>query len=100
MAKGKPSIVTFKVEPSLMESLRGIPNRSAFIRTAILAALDNMCPLCQGTGILTPEQKSHWDTFAADHAVRECDKCHEWHLVCAHDPKQSRHEGRRPRSNN
>jgi len=92
MARAKQSIVTFKVEGSLMDSLRGIPNRSAFIRTAILAALENMCPLCQGTGILTPEQKTHWKTFATDHTVRECAECHEWHLVCAHEHEPGAHE--------
>jgi hypothetical protein len=39
---------------------------------------------------LTPEQKRHWDTFAADHAMQECSKCHEWYLVCHHDPQNDR----------
>lgn len=80
--KRKPEIVTFKVEPSLMAAMKHIPNRSAFIRAAILGALDGACPLCRGTGVLTPGQKEHWDDFAADHSVEECDDCHELHLVC------------------
>jgi len=75
-------IVTFKAEGALLEALRAIPNRSAFIRLAVLAALENVCPLCQGTGILTLEQKEHWAKFAQHHAVQECSDCHEWHLVC------------------
>ncbi len=89
MAVNKQAIVTFKAQVSLVEVLQGIPNRSAFIRSAILAALDNICPLCRGAGLLTPEQKRHWEVFAADHAVRECDECHEWHLVCARDARKS-----------
>ncbi|HNO76720.1 MAG TPA: CopG family transcriptional regulator [Phycisphaerae bacterium] len=83
MPNGKQAIVSFKAEPSLVEALRGVHNRSAFIRAAVLSALENTCPLCSGAGILTPEQKAHWDAFAVDHTVTECGDCHEWHLTCA-----------------
>jgi hypothetical protein len=83
MSNYKQAIVSFKAEPSLVEALRGVPNRSAFIRAAVLSALENTCPLCSGAGILTPEQKAHWDAFAVDHTVTECGDCHEWHLTCA-----------------
>lgn len=81
--KKKSEIITFKVDASLMEVLKKIPNRSHFIRAAILQALDATCPLCQGTGILTPSQQEHWTRFARDHSLMECDDCHELHLVCA-----------------
>ena len=87
--KSKPEVVTFKVESSLVEAMRRMPNRSAFIRTAILNALDGACPLCQGSGVLTPNQKVHWDAFAGDHALRECDDCHELHLVCSGKGRRS-----------
>ena len=53
MAKSRktPSIVTFKADESLLEALRGIENRSEFIRTALLAALENICPVCKGRRI-------------------------------------------------
>ncbi len=79
----KEIVVTFKADASLLGALKALPNRSEFIRTAILSALDSFCPLCQGTGVLTPNQKKHWDTFAARHPLRECGDCHEVHLVCA-----------------
>jgi hypothetical protein len=82
MAAAKPEIITFKAEPDLSESLRQLPNRSAFIRAAILAALENACPLCQGTGMLTVDQRRHWDRFAADHPMQACDDCHTSHPVC------------------
>ncbi|MFP4638714.1 MAG: ribbon-helix-helix domain-containing protein, partial [Spirochaetaceae bacterium] len=74
--------ITFKVDDSLAEAMGGIRNRSEFIRRAILAALDSTCPLCQGTGILTPSQRGHWREFAEHHHVEQCDTCHETHLVC------------------
>ena len=79
----KSDIITFKVDPSLHDALQGIPNRSSFIRSAILAALENVCPLCAGTGIMTPKQKEHWESFSQTHGVRECIECKELHLVCA-----------------
>jgi hypothetical protein len=85
MAQGKESIITFKADKSLVDALRGLPNRSAFIRSAVLAALESTCPLCQGTGILTPDQQTHWQDFSESHVVQECTECHEWHLVCVHD---------------
>lgn len=78
----KAEVITFKADASLLEAMQGIPNRSAFIRSAILAALDSGCPLCKGTGILTPEQRQHWATFARNHSVEQCSNCHAVHLVC------------------
>jgi hypothetical protein len=80
--KSKSEIITFKAHSSLLDALGKIPNRSEFIRAAILSALENSCPLCGGTGFLTPEQKNHWEQFAADHRLQECDRCHEVHIVC------------------
>ena len=80
--KHKTEIVTFKADESLLLAMEGIPNRSEFIRDAVSAALDSVCPLCKGTGILSPEQKQHWRTFSADHAVVKCEECHEDHLIC------------------
>ncbi len=79
----KEQVISFKADPSLLEAMRGVPNRSAFIRAACLAALESTCPLCGGTGILTPNQKLHWDALAKDHFLEECEDCHELRLVCS-----------------
>jgi len=86
MKKSKNEIITFKADESLLDALKGIPNRSEFIRSAVLHALESVCPLCKGTGIMTSAQKSHWQSFAVDHAIRECDDCHELHIVCSRRP--------------
>jgi len=85
MKKNKQEIVTFKVDQSLLEVLKDLPNRSEFIRRAILTALENACPLCQGTGVLTPNQRRHWESFRASHSLTECGDCHEIHLVCSNE---------------
>jgi hypothetical protein len=87
----KQEIITFKVDESLSMAMAGIPNRSEFIRSAILAALDSSCPLCRGTGILTPDQRRHWETFAANHSVVRCDQCQSMHLECGAGTQQTAH---------
>jgi hypothetical protein len=85
----KHEIITFKVDEPLREAMHGIPNRSEFIRAAILSALGSLCPLCKGSGILTPDQHKHWVEFTAHHALAECEDCHAVHLVCEADaPKK------------
>lgn len=88
MKKEKQEIITFKVPESLREAMKGIPNRSEFIRAAVLAALDSACPLCKGTGILMPNQRIHWEKFAADHHIAQCSTCNAVHLVCDHAPEE------------
>ena len=65
----KDEVITFKVDPDLAEVLHLMPNRSQFIRAAVLSALGHVCPLCQGLGILSPDQKQHWQKFTAWRAV-------------------------------
>jgi uncharacterized protein YbaR (Trm112 family) len=91
MGTHKPEIVTFKADRSLLDALKGVRNRSDFIRSAILAALDSACPLCKGTGILSVDQRRHWDAFATGHSVEECGQCHELHLVCEYGPGVDSH---------
>ncbi|MEW5734351.1 MAG: ribbon-helix-helix domain-containing protein [Thermodesulfobacteriota bacterium] len=82
MKPGKQEIITFKADEALLKALEGIPNRSEFIRNAILTALDSVCPLCSGTGVLSVRQREHWEAFTADHALEKCDACHEKMVVC------------------
>jgi hypothetical protein len=88
MVNKKTEIITFKVDGSLLRAIGSIPNRSEFIRNAILNALDSVCPLCGGSGIMTPNQKSHWDVFTANHSIVECDDCHERYLTCSTESKK------------
>lgn len=91
MAKRKNDIITFKVDDALLEAMRGIENRSDFIRSAILAALDNTCPLCRGTGKLTPDQLEHWKHFSRHHRLQECGECNAFYLSCDQDNDEHKH---------
>jgi hypothetical protein len=83
MPRAKTEVVSFKADATLLDAMRGVTNRSEFIRSAILAALDSTCPLCSGAGTLTPNQMRHWNDLATDHSVEECEDCREVRLVCA-----------------
>jgi hypothetical protein len=89
MKRAKHEIITFKADASLLEAMKDIPNRSEFIRNAILAALDSACPLCSGTGVLSPSQKEHLSDFLRDHSLQECEKCHDLRFVCDHGSDKS-----------
>jgi Na+-translocating ferredoxin:NAD+ oxidoreductase RnfC subunit len=95
MQEHKDEVISFKVEGALAQAIRRLPNRSAFIRAAVLAAMGNACPLCQGTGIMTPQQKRHWEEFSRHHEVRQCRECDAVHLVCASGSEAPAHPGGR-----
>ena len=78
----KEEIITFKADETLAGLLKQIPNRSDFIRKALLQALGNECPLCHGSGALTPNQMNHWERFAKYHSISKCDTCNEFYLIC------------------
>jgi hypothetical protein len=81
----KEEVITFKVNDSLAKALKSIPNRSEFIRNAVLNALENSCPLCGGVGTFSPAQQEHWKAFSRKHSLKECQECHFMHLVCEHE---------------
>ena len=87
----KEEIISFKADSRLVEELRRIPNRSEFIRSAIMQALDNTCPLCQGTGLLTPSQMQHWQEFNRHHSAVTCNECKETYLSCDLDYEPHEH---------
>jgi hypothetical protein len=42
--------VTFRIGSDLAESLRGLPNQTAFVEDALRSALGRTCPTCDGAG--------------------------------------------------
>ena len=82
MGSPKSDLITFKVEHSLAEQIDRLPNKSEFIRKALLRALYDTCPLCQGRGVLSLEQAEHWKRFTAHHSVETCSDCRAVYLSC------------------
>jgi DnaJ-class molecular chaperone len=78
----KSDVITFKVDGELKDALNRMKNRSEFIRSALMAALDGTCPLCRGSGTLTPRQMEHWAAFSRVHRMSECEDCHGIKFEC------------------
>jgi hypothetical protein len=72
----KRSVVAFKVESELAEILNKLPNKSAFIRKAIVSHLSMACPLCRGSGVL-PKGLHDFIKPVLKHAMaaRPCEGC-------------------------
>jgi len=71
----KSEIVAFKVEEQLAEFLNNLPNKSDFIRKAILAQFGMTCPLCTGTGVTARGLHDHFKPVIEANKKRACDKC-------------------------
>ncbi len=71
----KSQIVAFKVEQDLAEFLDKLPNKSEFIRKAILAQFGMTCPLCTGSGVVPRGIHDHYRPIIAEHNTKACEKC-------------------------
>ena len=71
----KSEIVAFKVEEELAQFLNNLPNKSDFIRKAILAQFGMTCPLCNGTGVVPRGLHDHYKPVIAERNQRPCEKC-------------------------
>ncbi|MBO5202130.1 MAG: CopG family transcriptional regulator [Lentisphaeria bacterium] len=87
----KQTVITFKADEQITRALEQIPNKSEFIRAAVLAALDESCPFCGGTGTLNPHQRKHWAAFLKEHQLEHCDECNGVKIHCKHHGEH-RHE--------
>jgi hypothetical protein len=74
---GKSKIVAFKVEPELAEFLDKLPNKSEFIRQAILAQFGMTCPLCKGSGVVARGVGEHYQPVLEEHRTVNCRTCHK-----------------------
>ena len=71
----KKQIVAFKVEEELADFLNKLPNKSAFIRKAIVAHLGMACPLCNGMGTVPRGIHDHFAPLLDRLNSRRCDGC-------------------------
>jgi hypothetical protein len=82
----KTAVVAFKVEEELAKILNGLPNKSAFIRKAIVAQLDMACPLCHGSGVLPKGLHDHYEHLLPKISSRSCESCGDKVSVASADP--------------
>jgi len=72
----KSRTVAVKVEAELADFLARLPNKSEFIRQAILAQFGTACPLCSGTGQVASALGAHYAPILEKHRERACLNCH------------------------
>lgn len=77
----KDEIVAFKVDNELARFLEKLPNKSAFIRKAIIAQLGMACPLCNGSGTVARGLHTHFAPILDKNYTRKCDGCGEKHAI-------------------
>jgi hypothetical protein len=76
MTEQKQTVVSFRVDQHLAEILNEVPDKSAFIRDAILQRFHTVCPFCQGRGVL-PKILADWlKNRIPDFEAVECTCCH------------------------
>jgi len=68
-------MVSFKVDAELGELLDQVPNRSEFIRGAILAQFRKVCPLCAGKGVVPQGVGTHYSQVFDRHRTVVCVGC-------------------------
>jgi hypothetical protein len=77
----KTAVVAFKVEMELADLLNKLPNKSDFIRKAIVAQLGMACPLCNGRGVVPRGIHDYYAPLLAQMTQAHCDGCgHEMPL--------------------
>ncbi len=81
MNRPKPRVVAIKVEQELAELLDRLPNKSAFIRQAILAKMSTTCPLCHGAGRVPAGIHRHFAPVILSYQVCVCLACGERHPI-------------------
>lgn len=59
--------VAFKTDAAMADLLDSLPNRSEFIRRAILGQLHRNCPVCRGAGVVPIGIGEHYaEVFASN----------------------------------
>ncbi len=72
---GKHCVVTFKVEAEVAEFLTAMPNKSEFIRKALLSALLEPCPICNGKGSIPRSLRRDLDAIFEKQPLVPCSHC-------------------------
>ncbi len=71
----KSVVVTFRVDAHLAEALERQPDKSAFIRGALLRALHAPCPACVGQGVLDCDAADWLREVLDERGARACECC-------------------------
>lgn len=74
-SKSMQRVVTFKVEEEVAAFLDTMPNKSDFIRKALLSALLEPCPVCNGKGSVPRSLRADLETIFHKQQFIPCSSC-------------------------
>lgn len=69
------TVLSFRVDHHLAEALNKLPDRSDFIRRAILRAFYRVCPACHGKGVLPETAARPIEGFMSRNLATRCSCC-------------------------
>lgn len=75
MPRSKSVVVTFRVDHHLAEALDRLPDKSAFIRDALLRSFHATCPACGGEGRVDCEAADWLRSLLERAKARRCECC-------------------------
>ncbi|UCD28246.1 MAG: hypothetical protein JSV03_14330 [Planctomycetota bacterium] len=76
MPQNKQTVVSFRVDQHLADILNNLPDKSTFIREAIMRRFYTVCPFCNGHGVM-PQLIADWlQTRVPEYESVECTCCH------------------------
>lgn len=75
MDDDRDRIISFKVNAELGRLLDALPNKSDFIRQAILTQFRAICPFCRGKGVVPSGLGEHYTAVFACHRHVRCAGC-------------------------
>lgn len=71
----KQVAVSFKADERLAELLNQIPNKSEFIRNALMSMIATTCPLCKGQGSVSPGVHEQFQLMIHTRRQHPCVTC-------------------------
>lgn len=73
--QGRTRNVGFKIDEETAAFLDSLPNRSEYVRRAILQYLSRVCPLCDGAGAVPIGVHDHYAGRVDEHRTVHCVGC-------------------------
>lgn len=69
----KDITISLKIDSELAKVLDRVPNKSEFIRKALLESVEKKCPVCNGKGHVGNDK--HMREFFEHHSIEKCPDC-------------------------
>jgi hypothetical protein len=73
--RGSSRVFAFRADPEMVKLLSAMPNASDFIRKAISRSIEEPCPVCVGSGLVSPGFRDQLERLGGHFLLRRCSCC-------------------------